>query len=324
MEYTKLGRTGLRVSRLCLGTMNFGSTTPEKDAFYIMDAALDAGINFFDTANNYGFLTGEQGVTEEIIGRWFAQGGSRRERVVLSTKVHEDMNDPADGPNTAPGLSIYKVRRHFEASLRRLRTDHVELYYMHHIDRSVTWQETWDVFQNLYERGLVDYIGASNFPAWEIALAQGEAKARHFMGISVEQDKYNLNSRLPELEVLPACAALGIGFVAWGPLDGGLLSGKGGETLRRANNRENYGKYKDRLTAFSTLCRQAGIPEAEAAQAWLLSNPSVTAPIIGVRTFEHLKSCLHVLEHRLDAAFLKELDKIFPGPGGAAPEAYAW
>lgn len=324
MEYTKLGRTGLYVSRLCLGTMNFGSTTPEKDAFYIMDAALDAGINFFDTANNYGFLTGNPGITETIIGRWFAQGGSRREKVVLATKVHEDMGDPNDGPNTKAGLSIYKVRRHLEASLKRLQTDHVELYYMHHIDRSVTWQENWDAFQNLYERGLIDYVGTSNFPAWEIALAQSEAKARHFMGISVEQDKYNLNSRLPELEVLPACQALGIGFVAWGPLDGGLLSGKGEATLRRANNKENYIKYADRLKKFSSLCNEAGVPEAEAAQSWLLTRPGVTAPIIGVRTIGQLQSCLHVLERKQDPEFMEKLEEIFPGPGGAAPEAYAW
>lgn len=324
MKYTKLGRTGLRVSRLCLGTMNFGSTTSEKEAFYMMDAALDAGINFFDTANNYGFLTGQPGITETILGNWFAQGGSRRERVVLATKAHEDMGDPLDGPNGAPGLSIYKVRRHFEASLRRLHTDHVELYYMHHIDRGVTWQELWDAYQNLYERGLIDYVGASNFPAWEIARAQGEADHRHFLGIAAEQDKYNLNARMPELEVLPCCTTLGIGFVAWGPLDGGLLSGKGKETLRRNNNRANYEKYKDRLAAFSKLCYEGGVSEVEAAQTWLLQNPAVTAPIIGVRTIEQLQSCLRLLEKQLDANFIAELEKIFPGPGGPAPEAYAW
>lgn len=324
MQYTKLGRTGLHVSRLCLGTMNFGSTTPEKDAFYIMDAALDAGINFFDTANNYGFLTGQPGITETIIGNWFAQGGGRREKVVLSTKVHEDMGDPLDGPNTAAGLSTYKVRRHLEASMRRLQTDHVELYYMHHIDRSVTWAEMWDAFENLFDRGLIDYVGASNFPAWQLARAQSAAEARHFMGIVVEQDKYNLNSRMPELEVLPACEGMGMGFVGWGPLDGGLLSGKGADSLRRANNKANYEKYKDKLEAFSALCKQAGIPEAEAAQSWLLQNPRVTAPIIGVRTMAQLQSCLRVLEHKPDAEFLAALDKIFPGPGGEAPEAYAW
>lgn len=324
MEYTKLGRSGLWVSRLCLGTMNFGSTTEEKDAFYLMDAALDAGINFFDTANNYGFLTGNPGITETIIGKWFAQGGGRREKVVLATKVHEDMGDPLDGPNTRPGLSAYKIRRHLEASLKRLQTDHVELYYMHHVDRTVSWQELWDVFENLYDRNLIDYVGTSNFPAWKLVQGQAAAEARHFFGIAVEQDRYNLNGRLPELEVLPACRELGIGFVAWGPLDGGLLSGKGVDSLRRRNNEANYIRFHDRLEQFSALCRDAGMKEAEAAQLWLLQNPDVTAPIIGVRTMKHLESCLHVLELKPDPDFMEKLNEIFPGPGGEAPEAYGW
>lgn len=323
MEYAKLGRSGLWVSRLCLGTMNFGCATEEKDAFAIMDAAVDAGINFFDTANNYGFLTGDQGITETIIGKWFAQGGGRREKVVLATKAHESMGDVNDGPNDRPGLSTYKVRRHLEASLRRLGTEHVELFYMHHIDRSVTWDEVWDVYANLFQRGAIDYVGTSNFPAYKLAQAQMAADTRHFFGIAVEQDKYNLNSRIPELEVLPACSDLGIGFVAWSPLDGGLLSGKGESTLRRSNNKTNYEKYATKLAAFSALCREAGILEAEAAQAWLLSRPYLTAPIIGVRTIEQLNSCLCVLEHKLDNDFLAKLDEIFPGPG-VAPEAYAW
>lgn len=321
MEYTRLGRTGLKVSRLCLGTMNFGSTASEKEAFKIMDAALDAGINFFDTANNYGFMTGNEGITEEIIGRWFAQGGSRRERVVLATKVHEDMKNPNDGPNSEKGLSIYKVRRHFEESLRRLQTDHVEIYYMHHIDRNVTWQETWDVFQNLYERGYIDYIGASNFPAWEIARAQGEAKLRNFMGISVEQDRYNLTCRLPELEVLPACEALGVGFVAWAPLAGGMLAGKSEDSLRRRGLSEGH---VAQVEAYHKLCMEAGLKEADVALAWNLSNKALTAPIIGARTLQQFEDSLRALEIKLDEDMMKKLDEIFPGPGGSAPEAYAW
>lgn len=324
MEYTRLGRTGLQVSKLCLGTMNFGSTTSEKDAFQIMDAALEAGVNFFDTANNYGFLTGNVGITETILGNWFAQGGGRREKVVLATKVHEDMHDPNDGPNSAPGLSVYKIRRHLQASLQRLQTDHVEIYYMHHIDRSTTWDELWDGFENLYSRGMVDYIGASNFPAWQLAMAQGEAKARHFMGISVEQDKYSLNSRMPELEVFPACEALGIGVVAWGPLDGGLLAGGPGDTLRKKNNAQAYLKYQDRLEAYHRFCGDAGLREADVALAWTLQNPALTAPIIGARTLAQFEDCLKALEVKLDSAMMAELDRIFPGPGGPAPEAYAW
>lgn len=321
MDYTRLGRTGLYVSRLCLGTMNFGCSTQKKEAFRIMDAALEAGINFFDTANNYGFMVEKEGITESIIGEWFAQSGGRREKTVLATKVHEAMRNPNDGPNGGKGLSIYKVRRHFEESLRRLGTDHVELYYMHHIDRNVSWDEIWDVFQNLYERGKIDYIGASNFPAYEIAVAQGEAKARHFMGISVEQDRYNLNSRLPELEILPACRDLGIGFVAWGPLSGGLLAGQSKDSVRRNSFRETELELTKR---FCGVCKEAGMPEADVALAWLLNNPVVTAPIIGVRTLEQLENCLRALEIKLPEDMRQELELIFPGPGGEAPEAYAW
>jgi len=301
--------------------MNFGTSTPEQEAFKIMDAALEAGINFFDTANNYGFFNNEQGITEEIIGRWFAQGGGRRERVVLSTKVHEDMRNPYDGPNTVPGLSTYKVRRHLQDSLNRLQTDHVEIYYMHHIDRNVTWDETWDVFQNLFDRGYIDYIGASNFPAFEIARAQGEAKRRNFLGIVIEQDCYNLNCRLPELEVIPACEALGIGFLAWGPLAGGMLAGASKNAVRSAGKADGA---REQVTAFAQVCKEAGLVEADAALAWTMVNPALTGPVIGVRTLEHLEKSLRVLEVKLTADVLAAFDEIFPGPGGPAPEAYAW
>ena len=325
MEYTQLGRTGLHVSKLCLGTMNFGSTTNKKEAFQIMDAALDAGINFFDTANNYGFLTEDWGITETILGEWFSQGGGRRERVVLATKVHEDMHNAYDGPNTTPGLSIYKVRRHLEASLRRLQTDHLEIYYMHHIDRGVTWQENWDAFENLFQRGIIDYVGASNFPAWQIALAQCAAEKRNFMGIAVQQEQYSLLCRLPELEVLPACKALGIGTVAWGPLAGGLLAGLSEKGARRASNSRNLSPQKQqKLDAYHSFCQQAGVPEAVMALAWTLQHPAMTAPVIGARTLQQLESCIKALEVTLSPDMLAELDKIFPGPGGEAPEAYAW
>lgn len=321
MNYAKLGRTGLYVSKLCLGTMNFGCSTEKKEAFRIMDAALEVGINFFDTANNYGFLIEKEGITETIIGEWFSQGGGRREQVILATKVHEAMRNPYDGPNGEKGLSIYKVRRHFEESLKRLQTDHVEIYYMHHIDRCVTWEETWDVFQNLYDRGKIDYIGASNFPAYEIARAQGEAKARHFMGISVEQDQYNLNNRLPELEVLPACRELGIGFVAWGPLAGGLLAGKSENSVRRNSlNSDNISLTEK----YHSICSEAGMKEADVSLAWLLNNSVVTAPIIGARTLKQFEDSLKALEVKLPEDMLKELDKLFVGPGGEAPEVYAW
>jgi aryl-alcohol dehydrogenase-like predicted oxidoreductase len=327
MKYTSLGRTGLKVSRLCLGTMNFGNYNDEKESFRIMDAALDAGINFFDTADNYGLTTKNWGITEKIIGKWFAQGGSRRERVVLTTKVHEDMFDLNDGPNSPGGLSLYKIRRHFEASLKRLQTDHVEIYFMHHIDRSVTWDEMWGAFEILVQQGRVDYIGSSNFAAWNIAQAQGEAKARHFLGLVCEEHKYNLMCRLPELEVLPCAKSHGIGVVAYGPLHHGLLSRnalKITDDARLNDSKLAIEKSRAQLEAFGALCRELGEFEDNVALAWLLANPAITAPIIGPATSEHLEGALRSLDLVLDEDVMKKLDEIFPGPGGMAPEAYAW
>lgn len=326
MKYTYLGNSGLKVSRLCLGTMNFGVDTEEKEAFRIMDAALDAGINFFDTANIYGWGT-NAGKTEEIIGRWFKGGSGRRERTVLATKVYGDMHDTYDGPNREQGLSAYKIRRHLEGSLRRLQTDHIELYQMHHVDRNVNWTELWGAFQNAQSQGKIGYVGSSNFAGWDIAVAQGEAKARGIQGLVSEQHKYNLLCRLPELEVLPASQALGLGIIPWSPLDGGLLAGnhrrkKGGG--RRSGDEKRLAKHQAQLDAYGKLCDELGESEDVVSLAWLLANPAVTAPIIGVRTSEQFERSLRVLEVELSEETMKRLDEIFPGPGGDAPRAYSW
>jgi aryl-alcohol dehydrogenase-like predicted oxidoreductase len=326
MQYTDLGRSGLKVSRLCLGTMNFGPETNEAEAFRIMDAALEAGITFFDTANVYGGQ-GHRGRTEEIIGRWFAQGGGRREKVVLATKVYGDMDDPADGPNGARGLSAYKIRRHLEGSLRRLQTDHVELYQMHHIDRNVTWEELWETFQVLVYQGKIGYVGSSNFAGWHLMQAQAEAKQRKLLGLVSEQHKYSLLCRLPELEVLPAAQALGIGVIAWSPLDGGLLGGNAlnpAAASRSARDPKRVERHRAQLEAFAAFCRELGESEANVALAWTLKHPAMTAPIIGPRTLGQLQDALRVLEINLDDAAMAQLDEIFPGPGKPAPEAYAW
>ncbi|MGF7046704.1 aryl-alcohol dehydrogenase-like predicted oxidoreductase [Paenibacillus sp. DS2015] len=326
MQYTSLGKSGMKVSKLCLGTMNFGPHTDEKEAFRMMDAALDAGINFFDTADVYGW--GENsGLTEEIIGRWFKQGGGRREKVVLATKVYGSMSDPLDGPNDEAGLSAYKIRRHLEGSLRRLQTDHIELYQMHHVDRSVSWDELWGAFELAVNQGKIGYVGSSNFAGWDIAVAQGEAKSRRFLGLVAEQHKYSLTCRLPELEVLPAAQSLGLGIIPWSPLDGGLL---GRNALMKLQNTRSGGdnkrieQYRTQLEAFAELCNELGEPQDNVALAWLLHNPAVTAPITGPRTLEQLESSLHCLNIHLDESVMKRLDEIFPGPGGAAPKAYAW
>lgn len=263
MEYIFLGRTGLKVSRLCLGTMNFGPLTDEKDAFRIMDAAIDVGVNFFDTANVYGW--DRKGWTEEIIGRWFALGGGRREKVVLATKVYAQMNDSNDVPVDDKGLSAHKIRRHLESSLRRLQTDHVELYQMHHVDERTSWDELWGIFEILAQQGKVTYIGSSNFAGWHLVKAQAAAKTRNFLGLVTEQHKYNLTCRLPELEVLPAAMDLGIGIIPWSPLAGGLLGDnslnpeKGSRSIEL---KEQTQKYEAQLKEFAKLCNDLGEKES--------------------------------------------------------------
>lgn len=326
MQYTYLGRSGLKVSKLCLGTMNFGVSTDEKEAFRIMDAAIDAGINFFDTANVYGW--GENaGRTEEIIGRWFAQGGGRREKVVLATKFYGKMFDEHDGPNDEGGLSAYKLRRHLEDSLKRLQTDHIELYQMHHVDRNVSWDELWEGFRVAINQGKIGYVGSSNFAGFDLVKAQYEAKAHNMLGLVSEQHKYSLLCRLPELELLPAAQEQGIGVIAWSPLDGGLLSGHALKPIAgstRANKPERVEKHRQQLEAFERLCKEIGESEANVALAWTLTNPALTAPIIGPRTLEQLEGALRVVDIELEQSTMQQLDEIFPGPGGAAPNAYAW
>jgi len=323
MEFAQLGRTGLKVSRLCLGTMNFGPQTTEEDSFAIMDKALDLGINFFDTANVYGWKMGE-GITEQIVGRWFAQGGGRREKTVIATKVFGRMGK---WPNQSR-VSALSIRQSVEGSLKRLQTNYIDLYQMHHIDRNTPWEETWQAMETLVQQGKVLYVGSSNFAGWHIAKAQEAAKARHFMGLVSEQCLYNLKDRMSELEVLPACKDYGLGVIPWSPLASGLLGGvlqkiKQG---RRADEdtQKDVKKYRAQLVAWEKLCKQMGDKPADVALAWLLANPVVTAPIIGPRTMEQLTGSLRGLKIKLGKAEMKKLDEVWPGPGGEAPEAYAW
>jgi len=326
MQYTYLGRSGMRVSRICLGTWNFGSYTDETEAFAIMDAAVDAGVNFFDTANHYPDFV-NCGRSEEIIGRWFAQGGRRREKVVLATKVYQPMKDPVDGPNDDPGLSIYKIRRHAAGSLRRLQTDHIELYQMHHVDHRARWGEVWEAFESLVRAGTIDYVGSSNFAAWQLALAQGAAERRNFFGLASEQHRYSLACRLPELEVLPAARHLGIGVMAYSPLAGGLLAGKIAEApegSRRAGMKQHVADRKEQFDAWSALCAEMGHDESHVALAWVLSHPAMTSVVVGPRTVEQFKDSLAAVDVTIGDDTRARLDELFPGPGGPAPEAYAW
>lgn len=323
MDYVNLGRTGLKVSRLCLGTMNFGPQTNETDSFAIMDQALEAGINFFDTANVYGWEIGE-GITEQIIGRWLSQGEGRREKIVLATKVYGRMGD---WPNQQH-LSAYHIRRACEESLQRLQTDHIDLYQMHHVDRQTPWEEIWQVMEQLVQEGKVLYLGSSNFAGWHIAKAQGAAEARNFLGLVSEQSLYNLNARMIELELIPACQDYGLGLIPWSPLAGGMLAGALGKVKdgRRKTEfvQKAIQKHTEQLKVYEALCQEIGEPPAEVALAWLLHNPAVTSPIIGPRNAEQLEGNLHALEIELDDETTTKLDEIWPGPGGEAPEAYAW
>jgi aryl-alcohol dehydrogenase-like predicted oxidoreductase len=281
MECKRLGRTALRVSELCLGTMNFGPLTTEPDSFVIMDRALELGINFFDTANRYGGPKGA-GATETIVGNWFAQGGGRREKVVLATKVFGPMTEwPNDG-----GLSARHIRDACEASLRRLQTDHIDLYQMHHVDRNAPWDEVWQAMETLVEQGKVIYVGSSNFAGWHIAQANEAASKRNFLGLVSEQSLYNLASRTVELEVLPACRAYGLALIPWSPLAGGMLGGmlKAEATGRRKNLNPRYESMRPQIARWEELCEQLGEEPAAVALAWLLAQEGVTSPIIGPRT----------------------------------------
>ena len=323
MDYVCLGRAGLRVSPLCLGTMNFGPLTPETDSHAIMDEALELGINFLDTADVYGWKKGE-GWTEQIIGRWLAQGGGRRERIVLATKVYGGMGP---GPNDR-GLSAYHIRRACEDSLSRMQTDHIDLYQMHHIDRRTPVEEFLQAMEQLTHEGKILYLGSSNFPAWQIARTQMAAGQRNFLGLVSEQCLYSLADRMVELEVLPAARAFGLGVIPWSPLSGGLLAGA---LQKETSGRRGSDVVKKKLKAkrasverWETLCRELGQPPERVALAWLLKNPIVTAPIIGPRTIEQLRDSLHVLPVTLDDDAWKKVEEIWPGPGGEAPEAYSW
>ena len=324
MEYTHLGRSGLRVSRLVLGTMNFGPETDEPTSHAIMDKAHEYGINFFDTANVYGW--GEnRGRTETIIGTWFAQGGGRRDRTVLATKLNGLMGER--WPNNDK-LSALNIRRACDASLARLQTDHIDLYQMHHVDRETPWEEIWQAMDVLVQQGKILYVGSSNFAGWDLARANEAAARRHSFGLVSEQSIYNLLTREVELEVLPAAQAYGLGVIPWSPLQGGLLGGvlrKEREGSRRSAPRQQsvIDEHREQLGAYEDLCEELGEEPATVALAWLLIRPAVTGPIIGPRTSEQLDGALRALELRLEDKVLDRLDEIFPGYK-PAPEHYAW
>jgi aryl-alcohol dehydrogenase-like predicted oxidoreductase len=309
MDYTHLGRSGLSVSRLCLGTMNFGPETSEKDSHAIMDRALEHGINFFDTANVYGWKKGE-GVTEKIVGGWFKQGGDRREKTVIATKLYGSMSD---WPNDT-FLSARNIRLACEASLKRLQTDYIDLYQMHHVDRDTPWDEIWEAFDILRTQGKVLYIGSSNHAGWHIAKGMEAARRRHSTGLVSEQSIYNLLTRDVELEVLPACLDYGLGVIPWSPLHGGLLGGiirKTEQGKRRLTGRAKDGLKENRkaIKAWEDFCDELGEHPADVALAWLLHQPAITAPIVGATKLSHIDDAVAALSLELTAEEIAVLEE---------------
>ena len=322
MKYINLGRTGLSVSRICLGTMNFGAITPKEDSFIIMNRALELGINFFDTANVYGGKVGE-GITEKLMGEWFEHDKGRRDKIVLATKVYGNMGNLPNEKN----LSAYHIKKACEDSLKRLKTDHIDLYQMHHVDRNTPWDEILQATDQLITEGKIIYVGSSNFAGWDIATACQEYGKRNMLGLVSEQSKYNLFNRKIEREVIPACEYYGVGIIPWSPLEGGLLGGVVNQASEgRRNTSEVINKYKKHITQIENwelFCAEIGEKPADVALAWLIHQPSVTAPIIGPRTLEQLEKSMRVIDLNLDKNQLDKLDEIFP-PAGEAPQYYAW
>lgn len=326
MEYKHLGRSGLLVSKVGLGTMNFGDATAEEDAFAIMNRAVELGVNFFDSADVYGGpqkpdMEKGYGTSEEIVGHWLKKTG-RRDDIVLATKLYQPMGT---GPNDRR-LSAYHIRRACEASLRRLQTDHIDVYQMHHIDRATPFEEIWQAMEQLVSEGKITYVGSSNFAGWDVATAQQIAQHRGFLGLVSEQSLYNLTTRAIEQELIPALEHYGIGLIPWSPLAMGVLAGKpkeGEETSRRALQGARYDAVAEQLDAYQQLCASLGHSPAAIAQAWLLHQPVVSTLIAGSRTVSQLEAAVDALTVTLDTDTLAELDRIWPGPG-VAPMSYSW
>ncbi len=322
MEYRQLGRTGVQVSELCLGAMMFGGPTDENDSRQIIDAALDAGINFVDTANVY-----SRGRSEEVVGAALF-GDSRRDRVVLASKVHGRMNDV--DPN-AQGNSRRHIVAECEASLRRLRTDWIDLYQIHRPTPSVPIDETLRALDDLVHQGKIRYIGFSTFAAWQVVESIWVAKELGLNRVVCEQPPYNLLDRRIERELVPAAETYGLALIPWSPLASGFLTGKyrRGEQYpaeSRLGRQQGYPRSYDEaafvvLDAVEALARDKGCTPSQLALTWCLGQRGVTSPIIGPRTLEQLEDNLGALKVELTAEDRGRLDAASP-PGAAVVPYY--
>ncbi|GAA6179068.1 MULTISPECIES: aldo/keto reductase [unclassified Shimia] len=333
MQYAKLGKSNLTVSRLTLGTMTFGPRTSESEAHRILDQAVDMGINLIDTSNDYGNPI--WGQTETIVGNWIAKSASNRDRIVLATKVFQEKPEPRL-PNEEAGLSAYKIRKQVEESLTRLKTDHIDLYQVHHVDRRITGEELWGTFSRLQDAGKITYVGSSNYNGWALAKHQMQAQHRGALGFVSEQSMYSLLCRYPELDLIPGAQDLGIGLLAYMSLAGGLLASgnRHADGSRAKTVMEWYGLDEDdfgpRLDAYHALCSDLGVSGNTLATAWALSNPAVASAIVGIRVPEQFSGLPEAVEMKLSSETLSRLDQLFPISSGKtlknapSPEAYAW
>jgi len=322
MEYRSLGRTGVLVSPLCLGAMNFGGPTNEADSFDILNKAMDAGINFIDTADVY-----NGGESERIVGKFLKESG-KREQVVLATKVFSRVGD---GPNRA-GSSRYHIIKACEDSIRRLQTDHIDLYQQHRPSSTIPQDESLRAYDDLISAGKVLYIGSSTFPAWMIMEALSISDRFHLARFISEQPPYNLLDRRVENELIPFCLKYGLAVLPWSPLAGGILAGRYSATDKYPDGSRaaRTGKmFTDRISAKAKevtqevikLAKERGMTSSQFSLLWLKDQPGITAPIVGPRTVEHLTDHLTILEKKFDEEDRKLVDDLV-NPGNAVADFF--
>ena len=315
MQYRSLGRTGVQVTPLCLGAMNFGGPTDEAESIAIINRALDGGINFIDTANVY-----NAGESERIVGKALQQNG-RRDEIVLATKVFGKMGE---GPNEQ-GVTRYHIIKACEDSLRRLQTDRIDLYQLHRPSLTVPQDETLRAFDDLVRAGKVRYIGCSTFPAWKVMEALGVSQEEHLVRYISEQPPYNLLDRRIENELVPLAQAHGLALLPWSPLAGGILAGRyatkgdipAGSRAERTNE-----TFRNRITrrgievavAVAEMAAERKLTPSQLALLWVMDQPGITSPILGPRTMQHLEDALPLLDMRLDDADRPRFDAlVHPG-----------
>ena len=315
MNYRFLGKTGLKVSELCLGTMTFGRESSEEVSHQMLDRFVETGGNFIDTANVYG-----RGVSEEIVGRWLK--GKRRDDLIIATKVRWPMGE---GPNDV-GLSRKHILAAVEASLRRLDTDYIDLYQVHGWDNAAPLEETLSTLDGLVKSGKVRYIGASNYSGWQLQKAIDLSRQMDWEPFVCLQPLYNLLDRSTEWELIPICQNEGLGMITWSPLRGGWLSGRyrrgmiaplEGTRIKTAEEQgwsEAWSIYNDERTwnildELFAVAEEAGKTPAQVAIGWLLQRPGVTAPIIGARTMKHLEDNLGAVDQPLSGEHMARLNE---------------